>query len=230
VRRLSLTILGFAVAAAILVSVAGGANGDPPTIAFYKQVQASYKSVPAVLVQRRGFLWYTDSVKGSLVRWVNGKKPPVGAGYRPASESIVVLLKNGVVTKYVDTAKAPGLPPLTLLEDSTGFWVALNTKTGGCYHASTRAADVGGWHNPFVGIYGTFAPMTTQGSTVVVTSSYPWLSGELATETDHISATTKHLDSYSVKITGASPITFTATNTDIPVPSFVPVAKPRCTT
>ena len=139
-----------------------------------------------------------------------------------------MLLTNGIVTKYVDTAKAPGLPPLTLIEDSTGFWVALNTKTGGCYHASTRAADVAGWHSPFVGVYGTFAPMTTQGSTVVVTSTYPWLTGELATETDHISATTKHLDSYSVKVTGSSPITFTATNTDIPVPSYVPASKPHC--
>lgn len=227
-RRLSLAILGFAVVAAILVSVADGAGGDAPTIAFYKQVQASYKTVPAVLVQRRGFLWYSDSVKGSLVRWINGKKPPAGAGYRPATESIIVLLTNGVVTKYVDTAKAPGLPPLTLLEDSTGFWVALNTKTGGCYHRSTRAADVAGWHDPFVGVYGTFLPMMTQGSTVVVTSTYPWLTGELATETDHISATTKHLGSYSVKITGSSPITFSAMNTDIPVPSYVPVSKPHC--
>jgi hypothetical protein len=193
VRRLSLVILGFAVFAALLASVAGGASGDPPTIAFYKQVQASYKSVPAVRVQRRGFLWYTDTVKGSLVRWVDGKKPPAGAGYRPATESIIMLLTNGIVTKYVDTAKAPGLPPLTLIEDSTGFWVALNTKTGGCYHRSTRTADVAGWHSPFVGVYGTFAPMTTQGSTVVVTSTYPWLTGELATETDDISASTKHL-------------------------------------
>jgi hypothetical protein len=228
VRRLSLAILGFAALTAILASVAGGASGDPPTIAFYKQVQASYKTVSAVRVQRRGFLWYTDSVKGSLVRWVNGKKPPAGAGYRPATESIIMLLTNGSVTKYVDTAKAPGLPPLTLIEDSTGFWVALNTKTGGCYHASSRAADVAGWHDPFVGVYGSFAPMTTQGSTVTVTSTYPWLSGELATETDHISATTKHLDSYTVKVTGTSPITFTATNTDIPVPSYVPVSKPHC--
>ena len=176
-RRLSLAIVGFAVFAALLASVAGGASGDPPTIAFYKQVQASYKSVPAVRVQRRGFLWYTDKVKGSLVRWVNGKKPPAGAGYRPATESIIMLLTNGVVTKYVDTAKAPGLPPLTLIEDSTGFWVALNTKTGGCYNASKRSADVAGWHSPFVGVYGTFAPMTTQGNTVVVTSTYPWLDG-----------------------------------------------------
>ena len=213
----------------MLASVAGAVNGDPPTIAFYKQVQASYKSVAAVRVERRGFLWYTDKVKGSRVRWVDGKKPPPGAGYRPATESIIVLLTNGSVTKYVDTAKAPGLPPLTLIEDSTGFWVALNTKTGGCYHRSTRAADVAGHGDlPFVGVYGTFAPMTTQGSTVVVTSTYPWLTGELATETDQISATTKHLDSYSVKITGSSPITFTATNTDIPVPSYVPASKPHC--
>ena len=227
-RRLSLVILGFALFAALLASVAAGADGDPPTIAFYKQVQASYKSVAAVRLERRGFLWYSDKVKGSLVRWVDGKKPPAGAGYRPATESIIVLLTNGSVTKYVDTAKAPGVPPLTLIEDSTGFWVALNTKTGGCYHRSTRAADVAGWHSPFVGVYGTFAPMTTQGSTIVVTSTYPWLTGELATETDQISATTKHLDSYSVRVTGSSPITFTATNTDIPVPSYVPASKPHC--
>jgi hypothetical protein len=228
VRRLWLATLGFVVFAAVLASVAGGADGDPPTIAVYKQVQASYKSVPAVRVERRGFLWYSDKVKGSLVRWVDGKKPPAGAGYRPATESIIMLLTNGTVTKYVDTAKAPGLPPLTLIEDSTGFWVALNTKTGGCYHRSTRAADVAGWHSPFVGVYGTFAPMTTQGNTIVVTSTYPWLTGELATETDQISAATKHLDSYSVKVTGNSPITFAATNTDIPVPSYVPASKPHC--
>lgn len=227
-RRLSLVTLGFALFAALLASVAAGADGDPPTIALYKQVQASYKSVAAVRLERRGFLWYSDKVKGSLVRWVDGKKPPAGAGYRPATESIIVLLTNGSVTKYVDTAKAPGVPPLTLIEDSTGFWVALNTKTGGCYHRSTRAADVAGWHSPFVGVYGTFAPMTTQGSTIVVTSTYPWLTGELATETDQISATTKHLDSYSVRVTGSSPITFTATNTDIPVPTYVPASKPHC--
>ena len=158
-----------------------------------------------VLVQRRGFLWYTDSVRGSLVRWVNGKKPPVGSGYRPAAESIVVLLKNGVVTKYVDTAKAPGLPPLTLLEDSNGLlgraWASKTARAGATTRAPVRPMSAG-WHNPFVGdLRHVCLPMTTQGSTVVVTSTYPWLGGELATETDHISATTKHLNSYSVKIT-----------------------------
>jgi len=219
---------GLVVFAATLAAVALGASGDPPTIAFYKQVQASYRSVAAVRVERTGFLWYTDTVKGSLVRWLNGRRPPVGAGYKPATESIIALLSGGRVTKYVDTAKAPGLPPLTLIEDSTGFWAALNTETGGCFHASTRAADVAGWHSPFVAVFGTFAPMTQQGRTVIVTSTYPWIAGELATEVDHISATTKHLDSYTITVTGSAPITFSATDQDIPVPSFVPAPKPRC--
>jgi hypothetical protein len=204
------------------------AKDDAPTIAFYKQVQASYRTVPAVRVRRHGFLWYSDTAPGSLVRWVSAKQPPPGEGYKPATESILVLLTSGRVTKYVDTAKAPGLPALTIIEGSGGLAVALAKKGNTCFHPASRAGDVAGWGSPFIGVYGNFSPMQTQGNTVIVTSTYPWLKSEQATEVDRISATTKHLDSYTVKVTGTSPITFSATNQDIPKPSPVPGAAPRC--
>ena len=138
-----------------------------------------------------------------------------------------MLLTNGRVTRYVDTAKAPGLPTLTLIEGPSGLFVALN-KQGACYHSAPRAGGVAGWGTPFVGVYGTFAPMQTEGGTVVITSTYPWLQTEHATEVDRISAATKHLQSYTVKVTGTSPITFTATNQDVAPPPAVPAAQPHC--
>ena len=140
--------LGLGLLSASLASVALGARvvlrDDPATVAFYKQVQASYRTVPAVRVRRHGFLWYSASVKGSLVRWVSAKQPPPGEGYKPATESLLVLLTKGRVTKYIDTAKAPGLPALTLIEGQSGLFVALSSK-GTCYHAAARSGGVAGW-------------------------------------------------------------------------------------
>jgi hypothetical protein len=231
VRRSLFLWLGLAVAAATLASAALGSRlvlrDDPATLAFYKEVQASYRTVPAVRVRRHGFLWYSASVKGSLVRWVSAKQPPPGAGYKPATELLLVLLTNGRVTKYIDTAKAPGLPTLTLIEGPSGLFIALN-KQGACYHAAPRAGGVAGWGAQFVGVYGTFSPMQTQGGTVVIRSTYPWLNSEHATEIDRISAATKHLQSYTVKVTGSSPISFAATNQDVVPAPAVPAAQPHC--
>jgi hypothetical protein len=231
VGRSSLVGLALAVVAATLVSAAFGsrlvARDDPATLAFYKEVQASYRTVPAVLVHRHGFLWYTDTAPGSAFRWVSSKRPPPGGGYKPASESILVLLTNGRVTKYVDTAKAAGMPTLTIIEDSTGLWASLSKKPA-CYHRSSRAGDVAGWGSQFVGVYGTFSPMETHGDTVIIRSTYPWLRTEQAVEVDRISATTKHLQSYTVTVTGTSPITFSAANQNIAKPANVPAPKPHC--
>ena len=104
----------------------------------------------------------------------------------------------------------------------------MNQKPGACYHSAPRAGGVAGWGAPFIGVYGTFSPMQTQGDTVIVQSTYPWLKTERATEIDRISATTKHLQSYTVKVTGTSPITFGATNQDIAPPPAMPAAQPHC--
>jgi hypothetical protein len=229
VRRSSFAGLALAVLAGTLASAAFGARlvlrDDPATLAFYKEVQASYRTVPAVLVHRHGFLWYSDT--GSVFRWVSSKRPPPGGGYKPASESILVLLTNGRVTKYVDTAKAAGLPTLTIIEGPGGLWAALSRKPA-CYHRSSRAGGVAGWGSPFVGVYGTFSPMETHGDTVIIRSTYPWLKTEHAAEVDRISATTKHLQSYTVTVTGTSPITFSAANQDSAKPANVPAPTPHC--
>lgn len=223
--------VGLVILATTCASVALGARAvlrdDPATVAFYKEVQASYRTVPAVRVKRHGFLWYSDTIPGSLVRWVSARQPPPGAGYKPATETLVVLLTNGRVTKSIDTAKAPGLPVLTLIEGPSGLFVSLQKK-GACYHAAPRSGGVAGWGAQFVGVYGTFSPMQAQGGTVIVQSTYPWLNTERATEIDRISAATKHLQSYTVKVTGTSPITFAATNQDVVPAPPVPAAQPHC--
>lgn len=231
-RRSFVVSLMLAGLAASLASVASATRllprDDPATVAFYKQVQASYNSVPAVRIRRHGFLWYSGTVRGSLVRWVSARRPPPGAGYKPATESILVLLTNGRVTRYVDTAKAPGLPTLTIIEGPSGLFVALHRKAGACYHSAPRSGGVAGFGAPFIGVYGTFSPMQTHGGTVIVTSTYPWLATEHATEVDRISLATKHLQSYSVKVTGTSPITFGAVNQVVASPPALPAALPHC--
>jgi hypothetical protein len=204
-------------------SAAGRATGDRATIAFYRQSQLSYRNVPAVQETRRGYLSYT--VSGTSFRWQPGKP---SAGYKAATESVLVLLSGGRITKYVDTVRATGLPSLTIIEDATGLWAALNDRPGACYYANPRTADVQGWNKQLIGVVGKFAPMQRKGGVVVVRSSFPWGKVGRADEIDRISATTKHFISSQVHVTTAVPYTFTTTDRVVPKPALVLASAPHC--
>lgn len=205
---------------------AGGATGDAGAIAFYTQAQASYSNVAALRVTRRGYLSY--SVQGKTFHWhVSGTPTP--AGYKPATESFLVLLKGGRVTKYVDTVKAPALSPLTIIEDANGFWDSLSSHPGACYYKQARVADVLGWGSPLIGVTGKFQPVQHQGGDVIVTSTYPFGSTGTATEVDRISASTKHLISTRIHVAGVpSPFTFTVTDQVIAKPAKILAPTPHC--
>ena len=203
--RLGLSV-GLVVAALLSVAsssafVGRAPSGDPATIAFYRQVAAAYRHVGGLSATRRGYISYT--VAGTSFRYVDGKPAP--PGYRAAVESIVATLRNGRTIDYVDHVRAPGLPPLTIIENATGVWAALGNQPGACFHKNPRSSGVFGWGYQFVGVFGHFAPMQRSRSTVTIQSTYPWgKSGAQASETDHFSTTNKYWRSFQVQITGGA--------------------------
>jgi len=213
--------LGIAAPGADRAAAAGGPTGDAATIAFYRAAQGAYRNVPAVIENRTGYLSYTS--EGSVPRWQYGLRPT--AGFTAASESLLVLLSGGVITKYVDTARAPGHAPLSIIEDSSGVW---SMAAGKCYFANPRASGVGGWAGQLIGVVGNFAPMRRSGDVVTITSTYPWGKSGTATEIDRISATTKQFISSEIKVMTAAPFTFTITFREVLKPATVAAPEPHC--
>jgi hypothetical protein len=232
VQRPLIVLLVALGALASLVSGALGASapsGDPAAIAFYRQVQSAYGTVQAISGSRRGFIAYQVSSKTAF-RFSFGQQ--VSAGYHAASESLLYLMTKGRVSKFVDTLRAPGLPPLVLIEDASGFWGQEASRPGACYSnlgspaLGTMLASYGG---PFVGVYGHFSPLEHAGSTVIVRSSYPWgSSGAQAMEVDRISSVTRLLLSLQVQVNGTAPFAFSELMREQPVPGFVPASSPHC--
>jgi len=175
---------------------AGGPTGDPATIAFYRQVQAAYKPVHVLTFHRRGFTAYAVA-GGTVFRYTVGEA--AAAGLRPASESVLELLRNGRVVKFVDVARASRDPTLTYIEDASGAWAEVATRR--CFYRETRLPGV--WGQPFVGVFGDFAPMQRSGGSVIVRSTYSWggAAGSMS-EVDHISAATKQFSSISGRLSG----------------------------
>lgn len=210
-----------------LASTAAGApgpTGDAATITFYRHVQTAYGSVHAVTATRRGFLAYTAS--GTFFRYTFGEKAP--PGYHKATESLLYVLRNGRVAKFVDRAKAVGLPALTYIEDSSGAWAALDTPTRTCFHRNSRIARL--WGQPFVGVFGEFSPLTRRGGTVIVHSTYPWgTGGAQMREVDRIGATSKLFISITGRLNGLAGFTWSLTRIrEAAASSFVRRPTPRC--
>jgi hypothetical protein len=216
-----------AVCVASSATAAGGPTGDPATIAFYRQVQSAYRTVHAIVGVRHGYFSYT--VAGSVFSFRYGMARP--AGLRPATESLLYLFRNGRATRFVDTARAAGLPPLTLIQDASGVWGRASSRPGGCYSKSPGAGNIGGIGQPFVGVFGDFQALRPSGKTVVVvTSTYPWgTAGPQAREVDRISAATKFLLSETVHVSGPAAFSFSLSGLrETRAPSHVPSTNPHC--
>jgi hypothetical protein len=207
-------------------TAASGPSGDAATIAFYRQVLSAYRTVPAITATRHGYVSYT--VSGSTFHYVAAEVAP--PGYRRASESVLVLLRGGRVWKYVDHAAAPGLPSLTIIEDATGLWAALNSRPGACYYKNPRSSGVLGWGSQFVGVFGDFAPLRRAGALVTVHSTYPWgKSGAQASEVDQFFARTKYWRSFQVHVNGSAPFTWTMAGFhEGRAPSLTAAPTPHC--
>jgi hypothetical protein len=222
-RKTIALVMVVAVCLASEAAGAGGPTGDAATIAFYRQVQSAYHSVQAITGTRRGFLSYTAS--SSAFRYYNGQKPP--PGYRPATESLLYLIHNGRITKVVDTARAAGLPPLTIIEDASGTWANVSRQPGACYYKNPSIRERG---QQFVGVFGNFSPLQHSGSTVIVRSTYPWgKTGAQASEVDRIAAATKLLLALQVHVNGAAPFSWSLAGLrEEATPSLVLAPSPHC--
>ena len=226
--RRSILVLAVLAAAMGVVSVAAGARkptGDPATIAFYRHVQAAYRSAHAITATRHGFLSYT-AASASSFRYSLGEKAP--AGNRAATESLLFLLRNGRITTFVDIAKAPGLPALTYIENANGAWANVATTPGACYYKEPRIP--GFWGQQLVGVFGDFSPMRRSGSTIIVHSTYPWgTTGAEMSEVDRISATSKLLLSETGHLIGGAAFSWGVTGMREPAtPSLVLAPSPHC--
>lgn len=232
IRRLRIGVSSLAVVALVAVvwspvaAATSAPSGDPATIAFYRQVASAYRNVPSITATRHGYLSYT--VTGTAFRFAKGEAPPTG--FRPASESLLYFIRNGRIFRYIDRAHAPGLPALTIIEDATGVWAAVNSHPGACYYHNPRSSGVAGWGYPFVGVFGDFVPLQKSGNLVTVHSTYPWgKSGAKASETDRFDAKSHNFLSFRAQITGTTPFTWgMSTFHQGKPPTLTPVPAPHC--
>lgn len=226
-RRLWRTALLMAFAIGVLASTAAGsgsATGDPAAIAFYKQAQAAYRSVPAVRTTERGVFWYEGTGSGGF-RY-DLYRPPTASGEKPATLSELWLLRGGRVTKVVWEANAAGLGTIVIIEDSSGMWAKLAHGPAGCYYKQPNFRRVG---KPFIGVVGTFSPLQQGSSVDTVTSTYPWGTSGTATEVDKIATATKQFVFSRTEVSGSSPLTDTESyHTLAKAPALVLTPEPHC--
>ena len=220
--RLGFAVLAVSVCFASAAAAGGGPSGDPAAIAFYRQVESAYGSVHALVATRRGFFSYTAA--GSAFSFRYGQKPP--PGFRVASERLLYVFRNGRTTKFVDTARAGGMPPLTVIQDASGLW----GKVSNCYAHSPGASNFGGVGQRFVGVFGDFSPLQHSGSTVIVHSTYPWgKTGARATEVDRISAATNLILSLSGHVNGPASFGWSLSGfRQQGAPTKLPTPTPHC--
>jgi len=171
---------------------------------------------------RRGYLSYT--VSGTVFAYRYGEAPP--PGFRSATESVDYLLENGRIKRFVDIAKAAGLPPLTIIEDASGVW---GREAKACYTKTPGAGNIGGLDDPFLGVFGDFQPMHRTGDTISVRSSYAWGTTGEATETDELSTTSQLMLAERVHVADSTPFTFSLTGLHEPAGQpRAALAAPRC--
>jgi hypothetical protein len=175
------------------------ATGDAAAIALERKIQKADARVPAITATRRGYLFYTAVGPTGSFGFAYGRG--MLAGYRPASESILYVLHGGRITSLVDTARAPGLPALTLIKSAGAAWGRVSPVK--CYvTASGLTSALSGYREQFTNVFGHFAPLQRQGRVIIMRSTYPWggQGGATATEVDRISGTPKHALSYRIKV------------------------------
>lgn len=175
------------------------ASGDAAAIALERKIQKADARVPAITATRRGYLFYNAVGPAGSFGFAYGRGPL--AGYRPASESILYVLHGGRIASFVDTARAPGLPALTLIRSAGAAWGRVPPFK--CYvTASGLTPALSGYGRTFTDVFGHFAPLQRQGRVIIMRSTYPWggPGGATATEVDRISGTPKHAFSYRIKV------------------------------
>ena len=203
----------------------GSPTGDPATIGFYKRVVSAYHNVPAVMFTVRGNFWYT--VSGNAFTFYDGIEHP--SNVRAATESILTLLNGGLVTKMVVTAHSPGLPSLTIIQDSTGTWAALQNHPGACFYRQPAQSIGATVHKPFIQLFGKFSPLHNQGSHTLVTSTFPWGKTATATEVDTIAHASHILVFSHYTVSGPGAHTFTITYRKLSsAPRLVLAPEPHC--
>jgi hypothetical protein len=227
-RREGCALGVIAVAVCLFASPAtgiGSPTGDPATIVFYKHVASAYRNVPAVMFTVRGNFWYSAS--GNAFSFYDGIAHPVNA--KAATESILTLLSGGLMTKAVISARSPGLPSLTIVQDSSGTWAALQNRPGACFYRQPAQAVSARVHKPFLQVFGKFAPLQKRGSHTLVTSTYAWSKTGTATEVDTIAAATDAILSSQYTVSGPAAHTFTTTYRSLSrAPRFVLAPEPHC--
>jgi hypothetical protein len=112
------------------------------------------------------------------------------AGFKRASDQVLVVQRGGVVFEEVDTLSAPGEPSLVVWKEGPTRWVEQLQRPGACVHAvdAQGAADFATIGQSFVEPEGSnFAPLQHSRGDETVLSTYSD-EGATAHETDHIDA------------------------------------------
>ena len=193
------------VAAAAAVTGVGTAWATRPTgnaaaIAYARSVAAAYSRVAAVEYLQTGYVaMHSQLGRGSGFAWSWGTGV-VPAGWDRVAESAVVALNAGRVAWFTDVLIPQGCngtfcsePPVKIVVTARGGYWRFDMPTAkACYRRllGARPLTIG---QRFVSVGGHYGPLVRHGNSVVTDYTYAWDADQTATETDVISARTRHV-------------------------------------
>lgn len=194
------------------VAASNAPAGDRAAIAFYERSEADMAGYQEITFRGVGTS-YGPATHVGPAPFAVGSTP---SGFKPASDTVKVIQRGGIVVEEVDTFSAPGQPTLTVWKQGTHKWVEQLQRPGACVYtvAAAGAADFATIGQPFVEPEdSTFALLMRIGGANIVRSTYPD-EGATAHETDIINASSGLWISSSVSYHGG-PFTGFATSMDM---------------
>jgi hypothetical protein len=158
-----------------------GPTGDAKAIAFNRQVQQAYSTVPGVRIVQRGLLFARKVGR-------NGYKFQIGRArrFRPANETLNFVLSNGTQTAYADQLVTSGVGRFSILVNSSGLFTS-GLGGDGCWQQTDLSAALDGPPGEaFFTVEGHYFPLKRRGSLVLSRSILVIGPGAKATQVNAI--------------------------------------------
>jgi hypothetical protein len=162
-----------------------GATGDAKAIAFNRQVQQAYSTVPGVRIVQRGLL-FARKIGRHRYKFQIGR----GRRFRPANETLNFVLSNGAQTAYADQVLAHGVGRFSIVVISSGLFTS-GLGGDGCWRQGPLGAALEGRPGEkFFPVEGHYFPLKRRGALVLSRSTLVIGPGAKATQVNAIDPTT----------------------------------------